>query len=771
MKRRLFKQLDNKGAGIVTILVAVMFLAAFGTLILTLSHTNFMMRDSERKGKQVFYDASSVAEQLNAGIQDICSDAILDAYDNTLIRYNDFGSNVSVEFREQYRDSVLSWRGPYIDGGKYVEPTAVDPKGLLFDKEAGTYNLNVLRAMIVDDESGAITIESNDAALNASGKGVALNLANEIVASEKPEPIILKGVVITFVKDTGDENERITKVETDIAIDYPSIPYSNQSMADIGIAKNACIIKGNLVQVAGQGDCSIKGGAYFGDALLTGSGSTMTFKKALGQDNSSFITPGDINVDGINGSDRFILEDGSTLWANNIIVGPFGVADLSGDIRVANDLEIKGANASVKLVGHYFGFGYSETDSSKSSSIIVNHRGAEGNSNGVKFDFSGLDSLILAGRAFISSHYNSSDIATGESLSAKENQKVYLLPSEMVYYIYQNNRTQLYTNPEKMEISKFQSIQSPSEEYSSDGFKLDENVYVLGKKVAADYGIIDVEIDSEQFPGSSDLMVYAFAKFETPAKATEFFRDYYSAHPEIIDAYMKRSIDFENTIIKASYDANAPTVTSRGYFPFESSQLSGYTPESEFDLYVGLAETYQSQYDILKTTLGRANIEDSEEGNPLEFILSEDLHDLSGSETYFSSDTHQIVAVAANGDVEITEIESNGSKTKVIKVDGEVVQEANPDNVCLIISTGDIVVDGVNFNGLIAAEGNLELKNGAKLNEDHERVSAAAVSTSSDGDSITDFLEDMDAVESQEATAWAVTDLVGYRNWRIITDE
>ncbi|MBR0112184.1 MAG: hypothetical protein IJM02_00385 [Clostridia bacterium] len=720
----------------------------------------------------MFYDASSVAEQLNAGIQDICSDAILDAYDNTLIRYNDFGSNVSVEFREQYRDSVLNWRGPYIESGKYVEPTAVDPKGLLFEKEAGTYHLNVLRAMIVDDESGAITIESNDADLNASGKGVALNLTNEIVANEKPDPIILKGVVITFIKNTGDENERITKVETDITIDYPSIPYSNQSMSDIGIAKNACIIKGNLIQGAGQGECSIKGGAYFGNAVLSGSGSTMTFKKALGQDSSSFITPGDIKVDGINGSERFTVEDGGTLWANNIIVGSFGAVDLLGDIRVANDLVIEDSDAKVTLAGSYFGFGYSETDSSKSSSIITNFRRNESQSasTGARFDFSGIDSLILAGRAFISSSYRS-DITTGESLSVKENQKVYLLPAEMVYYVYQNNRTQLYTNPEKMGISKFQAIQSPGEEYPSDGFKLDENVYVLGKKVASDYGIIDVEIDSEQFPGSNDLMVYAFAKFETPAKATEFFRDYYSAHPEKIDAYMKRSIDLENTIVKASDEANAPIVTSRGYFPFESSQLSGYTPESEFELYVGLADTYQSQYDILKTTLGRANIEDSEEGNPLEFILSEDLHELSGYETYFSVDTHQIVAVAANGNVEITEVTSNGSKTKVIKVDGEVVQEANPDNVCLILATGNIVVDGVDFNGLIVAEGSLELKNGAKLNEDHERVSSATVSTSSDGDSITDFLEDMDAVESQEATEWAVTGLVGYQNWKIITDE
>ncbi len=775
MKRRVFQKLNNKGAGIVTVLVAIIFLAAFGTLILTLSHTNFEMRISERKGKQTLYDASSVVEQLNAGIQDICSEAIVNAYANTLPRYNDFGSNVNIEFREHYRDGITGWFGPYLDGDNYVNPSARDPKGVLFDVETGTYNLNVLRAMIVEDEYGTIVIESTDPVLNANNKGVALNLSSEIVEGEKPDPIILKGLSVTFTKDG-----RTTRVQTDISIDYPSIPYSNQSLNNTSITRNACIIRGNLIQQANQGDCSIKGGAYFGNAYFTGAGSTFAFKRADEENsNSTFITPGNIEVSGYSvksgGSEHFTLESGSTLWAGSVIVNDDGAVRLLGDTRVADDLNVKGKNADITLAGSYFGFGYSETENNQSSSILVNYRGQKDSVQGAKFNFANLDSLILAGRAFIQPQYYPEGVSSGESFSSKENQKAYLLPAEMVYYVYQNTRTQFFTNPEKMDTGKFQEIKSPDTAlYPGDGFFIDENVYIVGKKTASDFGITGVKIAAETFDSSGKVMVYAFAEFESREKANEFFRAYYSTYPDIINTYLNRSVDSVSieTINQETGNVKTPTVITGGYFPYGNSQTLGYTPDSDFTVYVGLADIYQSQFDILTTTMNVVQIEEGGDEDPLDFILSENLSEISGDgyETYFNTEG-KIVAIAANGDVEIKKAEANGKIQKIITVNGNTVQNADPDTVCLILSNGNIVVDNLNFNGLIVAEGNLEFKNSATLNEEHDKVSLALRATSGDGDSITEYIENADVNDVQEADPWAVTKLVTYENWKRSSDD
>ena len=764
MKRRLFRKQDNRGSGVVTVLLGVVFLSAFGTLLLILSYTGYEMRSSDRKGKQTLYDASSVVEQLNAGIQDICSDAIVNAYADTLVRYNDFGTNVTTEFQEKYRSNILDWYGPYIDGGNIELPESRDPKGVLLDSETGTYNLNVLRAMIVEDEDGTFTIESTDPVKNAHNKGVALNLTAAIEDGVKPEPIILQGVRVTFTKQG-----RTTTVLTDITIDYPSIGYSNNTYSETGINQHACIIKGNLKQFAGQGDSGIYGSAYFGSAELTGSGSSLSLI------NGTYTTPGDIIVSGYNtvagGNQRFSLDSDSILWGKNIIVGNDGVVSLLGDTRVANNLDIRSSGAKVTLGGSYFGFGHSDDDPDNASTIVINYRGNKDTANSEKalLDFSGLQKLILSGRAFI----GSGNLPTGESLSVRENQRVYLLPAEMVYYIYHNNRTQLLTNPEKMDTNKVQEIQNPSDEYSGDGFFIDFNSTVIGKKTAADYGITGVRITAENFPSSANKMVYAFARFENDNLANEFFRDYYAANPEKIDGYMKRSINMVNSSF------GNPLVISRAYYPFANSQEIGYTPESEFEYYNELAESYRAQYETLTSTLNIVETDPGEEEeNPLEFILSENISNLNGDEPYkvYFNKNGEIVAVAANGDVTVAVETVNGKTQKIIKVQNssgnwKYVQNASPDKVCLILSTGNIVVDGLDFDGLIVADGDLELRHSSNLNKNPTQVTLALDATSGDGSNITEYLENNDNDAEKLGSAWAVTELVGYKNWKRTTDD
>ncbi len=795
MKLKRFLKKNNRGSGIVTVLVGVVFLASFGSMLLMLSYTGFEMRDSDRKGKENLYEASAIMEQIRAGVQGICSDAIIEAYSDTLPKYSEIGSGITREFRTKYRDNIRNWTGAYVYYGDVKEPGAsgyVKDLGYLirYDGTRYLYSIDVLEAMIADKLGGEVVVSSESLASTSSDLhlGYVDNFAADIDDGTDPAPITLRDVSVTF-----STAERSSTVVADLTIGYPSLGgYTGNVNDENGIKEFACIVKGKLIQGADEDNLafhnedptsssylkdgsSISGGAYFGNVELTGSGSTMTFR------NGTFVNGGEIKVSGYRtvtgGLRRFTVESDNILWTNDIKVNSSGAVRLLGDTRVADDLDIdrKGINADITLAGSYFGFGYSDTDSDDSSSILVNYRG-QGTNQTAEFDFSGLDSLILAGRSFI----GSSNIYTGESISARENQKVYLLPADMVYYIYQNGKTQLQTNPEKIDTQKFQEIQNPSDEYPADGFYIDENVYVFGKKKASDYGITGVRIDSEYFGGNS--MVYAFAEFETEAKANEFFKDYYTANPGDIDKYIARSI---NT---GAYVPGSPFIATKSNKILGGASENGYTNEAEMMPYIGLANTYKEQYDVQKTTLGIADKEDGKD-NPLAYILSADIHNLTGGQPYktYADLSGVIVAIASNGSVDICR--DSSTNRKVIKVNGTVVENADPDNVCLILSTGNITIDATNYkknpsstnyedkydyleyNGLIITEGNLTLKKQVHLNEAPVPVTQAYGAIANDGTNITDFIEVEDHENDKSGTSWTVTDLVTYDNWRRYTDE
>ncbi len=92
----------------------------------------------------------------------------------------------------------------------------------------------------------------------------------------------------------------------------------------------------------------------------------------------------------------------SRVWADGIELNASSTLTAEdADIFVKDDLTLKGDKNNVTLKGSYYGYG-NEGDSSaleqetpnKSSAVIINDRGSS-------LDLTGLDSLILAGRAYM----------------------------------------------------------------------------------------------------------------------------------------------------------------------------------------------------------------------------------------------------------------------------------------------------------------------------------------------------------------------------------
>ena len=107
MKRLLNLLKSKNGSGIVTVLVAILFLSAFGTLSLYLAYTSTEMITSERKGREASYNAETCMEEIKAGLQITVSDAIAQCYNTIMPKYTSYNKDISEEFNRMYLDAIL----------------------------------------------------------------------------------------------------------------------------------------------------------------------------------------------------------------------------------------------------------------------------------------------------------------------------------------------------------------------------------------------------------------------------------------------------------------------------------------------------------------------------------------------------------------------------------------------------------------------------------------------------------------------------------------
>lgn len=225
-----------------------------------------------------------------------------------------------------------------------------------------------------------------------------------------------------------------------------------------------------------------------------------------------------------NGEEKTDTTDTMQLFADNIITKAGtsnATIDIVGNTMLKDDLQLDGNKSNVKIKGNYFGYGYRDDDNDgnedntgaitgfvdvglttteheRSSAIVINGTGAN-------VDMLGVNKLILAGRAYIdldASGKNTSYM-TGESVSFKGNQKMYLADTEL------SGSKVAGTNPiSYSELLSKAGIADGAEITYSDLNLQDENS-VVAKKI------------------KFDNMVYFYVKNNNPVTQTQYFINAY----------------------------------------------------------------------------------------------------------------------------------------------------------------------------------------------------------------------------------------------------
>ncbi len=520
---------DDRGSAIVIVIIAMAMIGILASTILWASYLNYRIKINDLKVKNSFYSAETVVEQIMAGVKkDIVSASVNEAYQEVVSNWDALASDSN---RESYFITAYT--------------KAVEEK---LKVSGGRYDKSVLRGFVDDDffnEGNAAGHIVNETWDNATPTFKSFD--DNRLTDPTSGSMTLKNICVEFYDSDG----LLSVINTDIAIDVPKLRFTQAGTIDrlypyvfVG-DDGVSTADGAIVGIDG----SIYGGAYEADGtdaakldqkkdgIQIGQNSHVTVEDA-----SYIISGGDIVVGNaahfvnlINQDAQLVVRGrsaGGTGFQTSVYATGLAVngshLDITGKAYVANDLILSGKGSSVSLAGQYLGYGgemgatllgnaknEDGTDkvdgdgnavqenvnpAQRSSAIVINGKDST-------VDLTGLNTLQLAGRAYVSLSDNEEESALphvlmGESISVKSNQIAYLVPPECVGTL--DGKTVIGQNP--VSFSTWSEMLASLADYETDGrdFRIvDAGMaasklgggtlvsYGVGSVTAADFGSVD----------------------------------------------------------------------------------------------------------------------------------------------------------------------------------------------------------------------------------------------------------------------------------------
>lgn len=601
MKLNLFKKTrnsiikDNSGMALVTVIVAIGFVAALVSVLMLTTLVNFKMKNVNERSKDTFYSAEQAIDEINIGLQQVVSESLSEAYMEIMNNYQ----NDEID-----KNQLLTT--------KYYE--AIWDRLEVADKGNGYYDVNKLEEMLKPttrwhtvgtDGYGAIVV-----GVVTEGTDTKEEKYGEMITYQK-SGVVLKNVKVYYKDQMGF----VSVIQTDIKLNYPNFDFAQSSEVPT-IAKYA-FVADNGAEIKSKDNVALSGNIYANQIefintspsnkmnIFTTDNQSITSKYDFILGKGSEFTGKELNRDA-NGeiasfssvSDENIA---ITLRAKNLIVDSANV-NFSGNLLLANDINIKGKNSKVKLSGELAGYGmgvnmgdssdviqWTGTDSDWSSAILINGKNTE-------LDLSGLKEITLYGHAFVgtdtakyfnnrgaeTSDYASeftsnikkiteqktyNKVAMGESVAVKTNQMLYLLPPGAIgvddtgkSMIGKNPMTQdeyanLMDAVENDEVALVSSsVVVPELGTSLEQYALKNNTIGIEKIWAR---VNDPEVKS---------LVYFYIYFDDEAKANRYYSNRYEGSKEKFDKYTKNylnNIKWPNTdtILTFNTAGNAMDIT------------------------------------------------------------------------------------------------------------------------------------------------------------------------------------------------------------------
>lgn len=677
-------KLNNKGASLIAVLVAISVVSIMGIVITQLTITNLQMKEVERQGKTNFYDAEHVMDDLTAGLNGIASTAMEKAYNDMLGQYRAVtadGTKAKTAFARMYLENMQEAFNT-TDSGK-TPTTRPDAMGnSLYTR--GFYSISKVKEALVkssmfgsdytDDERDAfVTIPCVDDSNTDSACYYHVDYENEV--------FILEGIQVSV----KDEYGNMVTIKTDMVFHTPDVNLDGSNLVkefmrysliadkSIDLRSTGVKVDGNVYAGSGGINCEKNSSASFiGKRIITRGDITASSLSNTTFGNEANLARTQIWVDNV-----------KTKKAADANYGNRAKLNLYGYTFVSDDLELNGVYDEVNLKGEYYGYNFQENynlpsvdlkNAQYSSAIVIN--GKHSNIN-----LSGLTRLMIAGRTFIGRNTgygtgdgigtNASDIAMGESLAVRTNQIAYYVPEDCINF-----------SSKEIDDVKFESFSHVANVSS----------YLKSSEPYTEFNY--------KYFGSAPEKIY-YLNFASDQKANDFYTEYYKKNKGILNYNAENYI--EANALKLSGDVvlllqgdllyrNGATGALNEYHTNIDPASWGYGK-----LYYKFSSNHALMYLALQLTL-----EDKINGYSSEFAR------------LVESDDNKMFQSLIDED-ELLALVQGPNKTG----DNEyIVTYTDPDGAVagtkiLAIVNGDYEVDSTYTGGLVVATGNVYVKTGS----------------------------------------------------------
>lgn len=780
----------NSGSSIVIVIIAMAMIGILATTLLWMSYVNYKIKVNDIRNKNSFYSAETVMEQIVAGLQKETSDSVAVAYQEVLSNWETLENETNrySTFASMYLDTLV----------KHLRDS---------EKGDGYYSRDILEGYVdttiwknVNQTAWDNGTDEADAA-----KAPVMELVNG-------NSLILRNVFVSYT-----EGDRLSIVSTDLCLDVPEIVFTQSGSID-DLYDYLLIGNRGISLTKGSGQVTGDGSIYAGiDETTAKGGIVINPASSLAINNGRYvISKGEIDVVGPGAG--FIVRDaretGSSVYAKSLDLQS-GMISLDSKTYIANDLTLSGNGSKATLTKEYYGYGTSmatglegsPTEQENSSAIIINGQNST-------VDMSGVNTLMLAGRAYIGTNTtkkeldqntaaavedagkkNEKAVLMGESITVKGGQIAYLVPTECLG-VY-NGETLIGQNP--LTQDQAAKMQAYKDQYGKEFREVDftRPVSRLGGESLASFGVADMDHIrkvSTQYVGGgteSKSLTYYYLVMDADY-AAKYYQTYYKQdnNKETIDNYFKKYATGGILLGDYTSEQNSYTILGNALVSDVLSQsgvsllasrenaTSAMTPAEAAQKSADIANVYKG----LTTNLSEDGASASTFQNVFESVIKKEIttKQEDGSEKKEPIQEY-LVDNGTGGTMEFTT--EDGLKG-IITTGNYTLSSATggASNIRLIVSLGDIVIDR-NFTGLAIAKGTITIDgathNGAaslKRNK-MELYKVLNATTGVEGDTITPMAFFVNGETSladgvQEASTDDAgnlnidyTEIVRYMNW------